>query len=83
MRKDWKDLAKCKGEDVNFFFPEVGQGDGKNIRRYCADCPVKTDCAEYAITNNIRWGWWGGLSQNQLETLCSKYAEDGVLMVVA
>lgn len=83
MRSNWKEMAKCKGEDVDFFFPEQNCGDGLQIRRYCADCPVRLDCAEYAIVNNIRWGWWGGLSQNQLDTLCAKYAKDGTLMVVA
>lgn len=82
MRSNWKELAKCKGEDVDFFFPEQGDGDGKIIRRYCSDCPVRADCAEYAITNNIRWGWWGGLSQAQLDKLCAKYQMTGVMVTL-
>jgi WhiB family redox-sensing transcriptional regulator len=55
-------FAKCKTmKDTNFFFADDVRGTNCAIQ-YCQDCVVKTQCAQYAIDNNIFFGVWGGLS---------------------
>ena len=59
----WMDDAACKGWDIDLFFPERKRpgmyADGVRI---CISCPVRVQCLEYAISNNIRHGLWGGMT---------------------
>lgn len=32
------------------------------VRAFCAPCPVRRECAAYAVHHGIVWGYWGGLS---------------------
>lgn len=57
----WATQAACKGTPTPIWFP----AKGKNIRpaqAICADCPVQTECLDYALTWKITFGIWGGLS---------------------
>ena len=56
----WRELAACRGTDLEVFFPERGESAGP-ARRVCAACPVRHACLDYAITNRITHGIWGGL----------------------
>ena len=51
----WRELAACRGTDLNLFFPERGESAGP-ARRVCAACPVREPCLDYAITNRITHG---------------------------
>jgi RNA polymerase primary sigma factor len=61
-RQDWQEAAACHDQNVLDFFP---RGADKKMReaalRVCADCPVKMQCAEYALQNRITVGIWGEL----------------------
>jgi hypothetical protein len=35
----------------------------------CSQCPVRQDCADYAIANNYRDGIWGGLTLAERDQL--------------
>lgn len=67
MNNDWFARAKCRAKHTDFFFPtRTGEQEvWDEIVAFCSDCPVKTECAEYAIENDIREGYWGGLSGNK------------------
>ena len=54
----WQEQAACAVEDNSLFFPKAG-GTHK-ARAICARCPVQGECLEYALTNHIAWGVWGG-----------------------
>lgn len=60
---DWVDQAACRDSDLATFFPLIG-----DRRTYlaavaiCQDCPVQAACLDYAITNRIQFGVWGGLN---------------------
>lgn len=61
---DWIERAACRGLDPDLWFP--GQGDNTSYRKatkVCADCPVRVECLDYAVTNRIRGGIWGGLGE--------------------
>jgi hypothetical protein len=60
---DWGQAA-CLFTDTDSFYPE-GAGDAsatnKVLVKICNNCPIVSECAEYAI-NNEQHGFWGGLS---------------------
>lgn len=56
----------CRGLDPNIFIVE--RGDHKSleaVRAICDGCPVKTECAEFAIDDASVIGVWGGLSAKE------------------
>lgn len=69
MNENWRAKAKCLGKDVNMFYPDFNaKGSLKRAnatKLICVDCPVKTECLEYAIKNNEEFGIWGGMLANE------------------
>lgn len=56
----WHEKALCKGA-TEVFFPEKGKSqESRYAKNICSNCPVSQECLKYAITNNIRFGIWGG-----------------------
>ena len=68
-KKDWFGHANCTGL-THLMFPK----EHKDItyiaeaRRICSDCPVKTQCLEYALEfpSADMHGVWAGLTSRQL-----------------
>lgn len=69
----WMERARCKGNEDPAFFPEPGDNNNE-VRRYCAECPVRDECLEYAMRHRLDDGYWGGLSGNQRKKLRSERA---------
>lgn len=60
----WMQHAACAGVDAELFFPEKGhQPDA--AKRMCHHCPVRPQCAEYAIRDETLVGVWGGLTTRE------------------
>jgi len=56
--------AKCTDLPRTTFFP----GDRVGIavaKRICASCPVRSQCLQYALANQIAHGVWGGASEGE------------------
>jgi WhiB family redox-sensing transcriptional regulator len=68
----WRELAACRGTDLEVFFPERGQS-AEPARQVCAGCPVRQPCLDYAITNRIAYGIWGGLTERERRALRSRW----------
>ena len=68
----WRELAACRGADLDLFFPERGES-ADSARRICAACPVRQSCLDYAITNRIVHGIWGGLTERERRALRSRW----------
>ena len=66
----WREQAACRGADLGVFFPERGESAGP-ARQVCAACPVRQPCLEYAISNQITHGIWGGLTERERRALRS------------
>lgn len=64
----WQEFAECRGMDPNLFFPGP-HGSFKEARRTCAACCVRASCLEYALKNDILFGFWGGTSEKQRRVL--------------
>jgi WhiB family transcriptional regulator, redox-sensing transcriptional regulator len=60
----WMLHARCREAAPGSFFPSDGVGVDR-ARSVCADCPVKTECLEYALEFRIDHGVWGGCSERE------------------
>jgi WhiB family redox-sensing transcriptional regulator len=65
---DWQERALCAEVDGDLFFPEKG-GSTAVSKRVCAACPVRSECLDYALQNEERFGIWGGLSERERRKL--------------
>ncbi|SRR5690606_24839892 len=61
---EWMARGNCADKPPSLFFPSDGVGV-EVARRVCADCPVRTECLEYALANRIDHGVWGGTSERE------------------
>lgn len=68
---EWRTRAACRGAEHRVFFPSKFGGDshGREAKAICATCPVKAECADFALDNHERFGIWGGLSEQNRKNL--------------
>ena len=64
----WMEHGKCLDADPEAFFPEKG-GSTREAKRICSACTVREECLEYALSNDERFGIWGGLSERERRRL--------------
>jgi len=64
----WQERALCAQTDPEAFFPEKG-GSTREAKKICMTCEVRTECLEYALANDERFGIWGGLSERERRKL--------------
>src|ERR1700693_3495613 len=64
----WQDQALCAQTDPEAFFPEKG-GSTRESKRVCRSCEVRSECLEYALENDERFGIWGGMSERERRRL--------------
>lgn len=60
----WQERALCAQTDPEAFFPEKG-GSTREAKRVCMSCEVRSECLEYALAKDERFGIWGGLSERE------------------
>jgi WhiB family transcriptional regulator, redox-sensing transcriptional regulator len=71
---DWMTDAACIEIGTEAFFP-VAVSSGPNraatkAARICHEqCPVKTDCLQFALTNGLEHGIFGGFTEQQRRPL--------------
>lgn len=68
---DWSQ-AVCVGADdvADFYEDEHRQAIVAEV--YCTFCPIKIECAQYAIDHNEEFGVWGGLTEGVRRKMYSK-----------
>ena len=66
--ESWREDALCAETDPEAFFPEKG-GSTREAKRVCVGCAVRMECLEYALSNDERFGIWGGLSERERRRL--------------
>jgi WhiB family transcriptional regulator, redox-sensing transcriptional regulator len=64
----WQADALCAETDPEAFFPEKG-GSTRDAKRICESCEVRSECLDYALENDERFGIWGGLSERERRKL--------------
>lgn len=58
----WIARGACRGAPTRMFFPENASEAGEALR-VCRRCPVRPDCAGYALAIPGLEGIWGGLTE--------------------
>jgi WhiB family redox-sensing transcriptional regulator len=66
--QEWQERALCAQTDPEAFFPEKG-GSTREAKRICSGCDVRSECLEYALAHDERFGIWGGLSERERRRL--------------
>lgn len=64
----WQTDALCAQTDPEAFFPEKG-GSTRDAKRVCEACPVRSECLDYAMAHDEKFGIWGGLSERERRRL--------------
>ncbi len=64
----WRADALCAQTDPEAFFPEKG-GSTRDAKRICTSCEVRSQCLEYALERDERFGIWGGMSERERRRL--------------
>jgi WhiB family redox-sensing transcriptional regulator len=62
--ESWQADALCAQTDPDGFFPDRG-GSTRESKKVCAKCLVRRQCLSYALTNEERFGVWGGKSERE------------------
>lgn len=75
VETEWMSDGNCADRPPSLFFPSDGVGVDV-ARRVCADCPVKSQCLEYALENRIDHGVWGGTSERERRRILKERAKD-------
>ncbi|MPZ80462.1 MAG: WhiB family transcriptional regulator [Actinophytocola sp.] len=70
---DWRHHAACRDEDPELFFPVSDIGPGARqvaeAKAVCARCPVRAQCLDYAMTNLLTDGIFGGTTETERREL--------------
>ncbi|MEY9894300.1 WhiB family redox-sensing transcriptional regulator [Catenulispora sp. MAP5-51] len=73
---EWQESAACRDvSDTLFFSPFRERGAARRERearaqKVCAGCPVREECAQFAMEIGEEHGTWGGMtSQERVELL--------------
>lgn len=69
----WSEHARCRGKDPEAFFGR-NLTEARDAIRTCERCPVRQECLDYAITEGIEIGVWGGLTERQRRAHVRKMA---------
>lgn len=67
---DWMDNAACNGTPITMWFPEYGSnGDSRNAKDVCYECPVRQQCLEWAFATGSVDGIFGGYDARERKKL--------------
>jgi WhiB family transcriptional regulator, redox-sensing transcriptional regulator len=72
MGTDWRRRAACTGMDLEAFFPKRGAATSLKLRaarQACQTCPVRTDCLDWALGQEVMAGIWGGTTERERRRL--------------
>jgi WhiB family redox-sensing transcriptional regulator len=77
----WQLEAACRGEDASLFFaPNYFEKREEKLAReakakaFCARCPVREECLEYALRIREPHGIWGGMNEFERRQLLRERA---------
>ena len=81
VAESWQHRAACRGQDAAYFFAPnyFERRSEKNAREavaksFCARCPVRQECLEYALATREGHGIWGGLNEMERRRLLRERA---------
>jgi WhiB family transcriptional regulator, redox-sensing transcriptional regulator len=70
---NWRELAACRLEDPDLFFPIGTAGPAlaqtRRAQAVCARCPVWPQCLDFALATEQATGIWGGTTETERRDL--------------
>ncbi len=83
-QEDWMLEGGCVYSDTELFFP-VGSSmkamkQANEAKAICMECPVVTECLEYAIRTNQDSGIWGGTTEDERKSIRRQYRKTGLVI---
>ena len=77
---NWRGRAACLTHEPELFFPIGTTGPAQNhlanAQKVCQGCGVRSDCLQWALSNGVDHGVWGGLSEDQRRSLKRRTARN-------
>lgn len=74
--RDWQEAGSCRHVGGDLFFPPFDvEPTAARLEResaakaICAECPVRVECLEWALTVGEPYGVWGGYSESERREL--------------
>ncbi len=72
----WMAEGNCRNYPPAVFFPSDGVGVDR-ARKICnSECPVASQCLEYALEHRIEHGVWGGCSERERRRILKRRKVD-------
>lgn len=69
----WHQRAACKDLSPDIFFPNnYNDSSIKEAKQICSSCPVKVECFQDAVSNNV-YGIWAGTTEHQRRNIVNNY----------
>lgn len=71
---DWHEDAECSKPVNNKFIENFFANKPSQqweAKKLCSICPVRLECAKWALDNKQLWGIWGGLDYNEIRRTLS------------
>ena len=68
MNSDWMQDGACREVRTEMMFPQDSAGVVA-AQQVCARCEVREPCLEFALSNRIEHGVWGGASERERRRL--------------
>lgn len=67
--QDWTERAACRGLDPELFYPIGTAGPAleqvATAKAVCAECPVRAECLDLAMSAGEAHGIWGGTTPEE------------------
>lgn len=62
---EWRSASACRHANPDLFFPVATTVRGRaelaaKAKAICDGCPVRPECLEFAQSNELNYGIWGG-----------------------
>ena len=71
---DWQEFATCaepaNRDKIEYFFSRDPQ-EKAEAKTLCGECPVKSQCLQWALEHRKIYGIWGGLDESQIRRTLS------------
>lgn len=64
----WQLEAACSEDQHDLFF-SLAESKMEKAKAICQTCPVKSECLQFALDNDIEFGIYGGLSREERKVL--------------
>ncbi|GDX24148.1 transcriptional regulator WhiD [Actinomycetes bacterium] len=80
---DWQSNGACRSYPPELFFhPEGERGPSRRARineakSICGSCPVLLQCRSHALSVQEPYGIWGGLSEDERESILARGGRRG------